>query len=135
MLNLKEQNKHFHTRVSEIWIDAEGIMHVIFSKGVELSLEDMEEAYKIFRAMGFGPGKKKSRQLLTGGPFTISRPARNFAGSNGTDYFIAAAMVTNSVLMRLVINIFNTLHKHEVPFRMFESEEEALAWLRTFKTA
>jgi hypothetical protein len=127
-----ERSKHFFTTVSEIWIDQDGIMHVVFSRGVELSLADMKEAYAVFEALGFGPGKKKSRQLLCGGPFTISKQARDYAGKSGTDFFVAAAMVTSSPLMRFVINIFNSLQKHNVPFKMFAREEDALAWLRKY---
>jgi hypothetical protein len=127
-----EQGQHFYTRVSEIWIDQEEIMHIVFSKGVELGLADMEEAYALFEKLGVGPGQKKSRQLLSGGLFNISKPARDYAGKNATDYFTAAAMITNSTLTRFVINIFNTLQKHDVPFKMFANEEDALAWLRTY---
>jgi hypothetical protein len=125
-------SKHHHTRVSEIWVDEENIMHVVFGKGVTIDLRDMEEAYAIFRALGVGPGQRKSRQLLSGGHFTLTNEARAFAGKSGQDYFIAAAMVTDSALMRLVINTFNLLTRHGVPFKLFATEEEALAWLRKF---
>ncbi|HLG02115.1 MAG TPA: hypothetical protein VI731_00880 [Bacteroidia bacterium] len=121
-----------YTRVSEIWMDQEGIMHILFFKGFELSLADMEEAHRLFGELGYGPGKNKSRQLLTGGPFTISKEAREYAGKNGKDYFYAAAMVSNSFLMRSVITIFNALQKHDVPFRIFASEAEAIGWLKTY---
>lgn len=123
---------HFRTNVSEIWIDDESIMHIVFAAGVELKLADMKEGYAIFRRLGIGPGQRKSKQLLSGGHFTISKEAREFAARTGKDYFIAAAMVTESNLMRLVINTFNALHKHEVPFKLFATEKEALAWLRSF---
>jgi len=125
-------SKPHHTRVSEIWVDEENIMHVVFAKGVTINLKDMEDAYKIFRELGVGPGQRKSRQLLSGGHFTLTKEAREFAGKSGQDYFIAAAMVTDSILMRFVINIFNKIQKHDVPFKVFASEKEALAWLRTF---
>jgi hypothetical protein len=126
-------SKHYHTRVSEIWVDEENIMHVVFAKGVILFLEDMEEGYKVFRELGVGPGMRKSRQLLSGGDFTMTKGARTFAGRTANDYFVAAAMVTDSTLMRLVINTFNALVKHDVPFKLFTTEEEAVAWLRKFK--
>lgn len=126
-------SQHHHTRVSEIWIDAENIMHVVFATGVTINLQDMEEAYKIFRELGLGPGGRKGRQLLSGGHFTLTKEAREYAGKSGKDYFIAAAMVTESTLMRLVINTFNALTRHDVPFKLFAAEEEALVWLRTFK--
>ncbi len=125
--------QRYHTSVSEIFLDNDGIMHVVFSKGIELTLPDMEEAYAVFGQLGFGKGKKKSLQLLSGGPFYISKPARDYAGSNGTDYFIAAAMVTDSVFTRFVINLFNSIVKHNVPFKLFSNEEDAISWLKTFK--
>ncbi len=127
-------NQHHHTRVSEIWLDEENIMHVVFAKGVTINLQDMEEAYKIFRELGIGPGLGKGRQLLSGGHFTLTKEARAFAGGNAEDYFLAAAMVTESTLVRLVINTFNALTRHKVPFKLFAKEEEALTWLRTFST-
>jgi hypothetical protein len=129
---MEMESTHYTTSVSEIWMDVEGIMHVQFARGVVLSLPDMEEAYKLFRELGIGPGQRKGRQLLSGGPFTINKEARAFAGKSGKDYFTAAAMVTDSMLMRMVINLFNAIQKHEVPFKLFRTEEEAVAWLRTF---
>lgn len=127
------ESKHYNTRVSEIWIDREEIMHVVFARGVELQLEDMEEAYTIFRELGIGPGKRKSLQLLSGGPFNISKKAKDYAGSNGTEYFIAAALVTQNTAMRYVINLFNLVIKHNVPFSVFSTEEDAIMWLNTFR--
>lgn len=127
-----EESDHYRTSVSEIWIDKENIMHVVFSKGVELHLSDMEEAYALFEKLGVGPGQRKSKQLLSGGPFTISKQAREYAGKSGTDFFIAAALVSDSVFMRFVINLFNSLQKHNVPFKVFATEEDALNWLRRF---
>jgi hypothetical protein len=126
------KHKYHKTRVSEIRLDEEGIMRIVFAKNVDIDLKDMEEAYAYFGELGFGPGKKKSRQLLSGGPFNISKEARDYAGRSGTDFFIAAAMVTNSIVTRFVINLFNSIQKHGVPFKVFASEEEALKWLRTF---
>ncbi len=125
---------HYRTGVSEVWIDNEDIMRVVFDKGGDLNLARMEEAFMLYRnELGVGPGKRKIRQLLSGGPVTVSKEARDLAGRNARDYFIAAAMVTNSRLMRLVVNSFNTIQKPGVPFKLFSTEEEALAWLGTFK--
>ncbi len=132
---MQQASKHYQTETSEVWIDEEGIMHVVFDKGADLNLARMEEAFKVYREeLGLGPGKKKITQVLSGGPVTVSKEARDLAGKNGKNYFIAAAMVTSSRLMRLIVNSFNAIQKPGVPFKLFEKEEEAIAWLRTFKT-
>lgn len=131
-MDKQTDHKHYYTKVSKIWIDDENIMHVVFDKNVTITLQEMQEAYKIFAHLGFGPGKNKSRQLLSGGPIVINKDARDFAGKSGTDFFIAAAMVTDSFFTRFVINLFNSTQKHNVPFKLFATEEEAITWLRTF---
>jgi len=129
-----DTSKHYRTEASEIWLDDEGIMHVVFDKGAELTLALMEDAFRIYREeLGLGPGKKKITQVLSGGPVNIKKEARDYAGRMGKDYFVAAAMVTESPLMRLIVNTFNAIQKPGVPFKLFASEEEAIAWLRTIK--
>jgi len=128
-------SKHYRTRASEIWIDDEGIMHVVFNKGAVLDLSIMEETFTLYRdELGLGPDKKKITQMLSGGPITINKAARDLAGKIGADYFIAAAMITDSPLMRFIVNTFNVIQKPGVPFKLFATEEEAMTWLRTFKT-
>lgn len=131
-MNKRSDSRRFSTRVSEIWLDADGIMNIEFKANAEIGLADMQEADALFRQMGFGQGRKKSRQLLKGGPFTLSREARAFAALTGTDFFHAAAMVTDSVMVRYVVNLFNALNKHKVPFKVFSDEKKALEWLKSF---
>lgn len=124
---------HYKTKASEIWIDKEDIMHVVFAKGAELTVDAIEESFALYRELGLGPGGKKIRQLLSGGPVTAGKEARDLTARYGVHYFTAAAMVTNSRLMRLVVNSFNAIQKPGVPFKLFPTEEEALSWLRTVR--
>lgn len=129
----QRMSKHYHTRISEIWIDDENIMRIVFDKDVTIARKDMADAFDMYQNdMGLGPGKKKIRQMLSGGPFALTKEAREVAGKKGRDYIIAAPMITDSTLTRVVINTFNAVIRHDVPFKLFSTEEEALSWLRTF---
>jgi hypothetical protein len=126
-------SKHYHTRISEIWIDDENIMRIVFDKDVNIARKDMADAFDLYHNdMGLGPGKKKIRQMLSGGPFALTKEAREVAEQKGRDFITAAAMVTDSTLTRVVINTFNAVAKHDVPFKLFSTEEEALTWLKKF---
>src|SRR6185369_10694047 len=101
-------DKQYHTRISEIRIDDENIMRIVFDKDVTIARKDMADAFDLYQNdFGLGPGKKKIKQMLSGGPVALTREAREVAAERGRDYIIAAAMITDSTLTRAVINTFN----------------------------
>lgn len=65
--------------------------------------------------------------------FSITPEARSYAAAMGKDYFIAAAIISDSLAVRIVMNFFNAFYKPTVPLKMFATEEAARKWLRTFK--
>ncbi len=73
-------------------------------------------------------------QLIDGssGYFSFSPDAKLYATKVGHDFFIASALVNDSVAIRLAGNLFTAFYKPKVPFKIFNSEEAALKWLQTF---
>lgn len=65
--------------------------------------------------------------------FTFDNKALKYAARVGKDFFIASAIVSDSLPTRMLFRFFNGFYKHPVPFKMFTAEEKALEWLRTFK--
>ena len=123
-----------HTNVSDIWIDADNILRVHVHEGAHLTLQDMKDGFEIYSRLGFGPGKKKTLQLLTGAKFfTLSKEAREYGGKHGNNFFIAAAVVSDSAALRFLVNVFNRLNNPDVPFKVFSNANEALEWLKGFK--
>ncbi|MCA9581614.1 MAG: STAS/SEC14 domain-containing protein [Myxococcales bacterium] len=59
------------------------------------------------------------------------RDARKQAAD--TDIASATAMVVGSRLSRLIVRIFVAVDRPAVPTRVFESTDDALAWLKTFQ--
>jgi hypothetical protein len=57
------------------------------------------------------------------------------AGREGIQVSQAVALLTGSPLSRVLGNFYLGLNKPSIPTRLFTSEEEARAWLRSFLTS
>lgn len=127
-----EQPKKIFTKCNEIWLNEEGILIVKAIQGADIDEEEAIACFEIYRQLGCY--ENKVLQLLDArADMSITREARNYAAEHGKDFFIASAIVTDSFTVRLIVNFFNSFYKPLVPFKLFSTEEEALAWLRNFK--
>ncbi len=121
------------TKLNEIWIDDEGILILKPIEGAELDLDEVKACFAAYRELGVGP-HNKVLELIDARDGSMSGEARSYAAEVGKDYFIAAAIISDSLAVRMVVNFFNTFYTQLVPFKMFATEEAARKWLRTFKT-
>lgn len=120
------------TKLNEIWIDEEGILILKPQDGAELDLEEVQACFDAYKKLGLGP-HNKLLQLIDAPDGSMTGEARAFAAKNGADFFIASAIISDSLAVRLVVNFFNSFYSQLVPFKMFATEEAARKWLRTFK--
>jgi hypothetical protein len=120
------------TKMNEIWIDDEGFLVLRPDEGAELDLEEVTSCFEAYKKLGIGP-HNKLLQLINAPDGAMTGEGRTFAAKNGVDYFIASAIISDSLAVRLVVNFFNTFYTQLVPFKMFATEEAARKWLRTFK--
>jgi hypothetical protein len=128
--------KKLSNEEADIRIDAEGILRVHLHEGIEIDLDMLMMLLEKYRELGMGPGKEKRLELMTSdGTANINREAREHIALHGKDYFIAAALVNTTLASRLLVNFFNQFYNHQVPFKLFASEEKAMKWLRTLKNA
>lgn len=120
------------TETAQIWIDEEGILHLKIKEGAEVDLQEVKTCFDTYQKLGCK--ENKVLQLIEGGTFfTFDKEAQKYAAKHGRYFFIAAAIVHNSLAIRILFNFFNNFFKHPVPFKMFDTEEKALKWLRTFQ--
>ncbi|MES2513264.1 MAG: STAS/SEC14 domain-containing protein [Bacteroidota bacterium] len=117
--------------MNEIWLDDEGILILKPSEGVELDLDEVKACFEAYRSLGIGPNNKVL-ELIDARDGSMNSEARTYAAEHGKDYFIAAAIVSDSLAVRLVVNFFNGFYTQVVPFKMFATENEARKWLKTF---
>lgn len=114
------------------WLDDEGILHGVAADGVEHSAEQAREQVAMQRTMG--GGRPRPFLMDIRGARALTRDARAFyAGPEAGEIFSATGLVISSPLSRALGNFFLGLNKPHMPTRLFTSEEEALAWLRTFR--
>ncbi len=118
--------------MNEIWIDDEGFLILKPLTGVEMDLEEVKACFEIYKSLGIGP-HNKVLELIDARDGSMTSEGRTYAAEVGKDYFIAAAIISDSLAVRMVVNFFNTFYKHTVPFKMFANEADARNWLRTFK--
>lgn len=120
------------TKKCEIWIDDEGILFLKPSDNADIDLEEVKSCFEAYKELGIGP-HNKVLEIIDQWDGSITPEARNYAAKVGGDFFIASAVISNSLAVRLVVNFFNAFYKTDVPFKMFANEEHARKWLRTFR--
>jgi hypothetical protein len=120
------------TKMNEIWIDDEGFLILKPQEGAELDLDEVKACFEAYSTLGIGP-ENKVLELIDARDGSMTSEARTYAAEVGKDYFIAAAIISDSLAVRLIVNFFNTFYTQVVPFKMFGTEEEARKWLRTFR--
>ena len=65
--------------------------------------------------------------------FSSNRETRMYvAGEHGRKAFIAVAYLVGSPVGTMMGNFFMKIHKPSYPVQVFTSEDEAIAWLKTF---
>jgi hypothetical protein len=132
MSRTSQASGKINTPNNEIWLDTRGILHVRATEQGEIDLDEVKACFAVYEKLGCR--EKKVLQLVDARVgLTMSKEARDFVAKEGVNYFIASAVVSDSLSVRLVINFFNFFYKHKVPLRLFRNEEEALKWLRKFR--
>ena len=111
-----------------------GILHIHLKANAEVELSD---AILIVEAMGkLGKGKKFP-VLIDAGEFTsVDREVRVFSASEESNiYTIADAIAYYSLAQKLIANFYIKHNNPVVPTKAFQTKEEAISWLQTFKKA
>jgi hypothetical protein len=117
---------------NEIHIDSEGILRVKAIKEGEIDLAEVQRCFNIYKELGCT--ERKALQLLDLSlSVTISKEARDYTDKMAPDYFVASAVVSDSLAVRIIVNFCVRFFNPAIPLKMFDTEKEALAWLRKFR--
>ncbi|HZI11771.1 MAG TPA: hypothetical protein VE153_15415 [Myxococcus sp.] len=102
-----------------------------FRAGAEVTLDDARENVALCRQMN--AGRKRPVLVDLRAVKSQSAEARAYlAGREGSEICQAVGLLIDSPLSRVLGNFYLGMNKPVVPTRLFTSEEEALAWLRSF---
>lgn len=121
------------TKTSEIWIDERDVLRVNILEGSELNLEEVVTCFDSYRELGCGENNKVLQLMDARVNCTMTKEAREYVAKQAKDFFIASAVVTDNLVVRLIANFITKFYKLEVPFKIFDTEEKAWEWLLRFR--
>jgi hypothetical protein len=118
-------------RSGRFWVDEEGFLRGEAAPAAEQDLAEALEQTQAQRAMGVSLPRPFLMDIR--GARALTREARAYyASREAAQLFTATALLVDSPVSRAIGNFFLGLNRPEMPTRLFASEGEALAWLRTF---
>ena len=110
---------------SEMRILDNGVLHVIYSDGIVLEIEDIKELQVQFDLLD--PKPRKVLQHL-GRYSTMSSDCRKYAAEHSPD-LDGVAYVIHGLAQRLFIRFYVKMWKRDKPAKVFETVPDALNWL------
>lgn len=129
----KENQLTIFTNINAIWLDENGILNVRSVREGEMDLPEVEKCFEAYRQLGCD--QRKVLQLLDlTVPVSITKEAREYVDKMAPDFFIASAIVSDSLAIRIIIN-FMSFFKPYIPIRMFNKKEDAIEWLMKFRAS
>lgn len=119
------------TATGTVSFQEEGILRYEIEKTDELTLQNVKEYIEVVGNLG---GGKSFCNLVVMKQFVqVGDDARKYAASEESNiYTIADAFIINSIALKIVGNFYIRFNKPVRPTRIFNNEEDALVWLRTF---
>jgi hypothetical protein len=123
------QSAHFE--ILSVELRSDGLVHVKVKGNEEIEIKNVVEVVSSLEKFWQG---KKFPLLIVVGEYTLpSADARAYIATPESDpYASAEAYVIQSLSQKLVGNVYLSLNKPARPTRLFNSEEKAIEWLKTF---
>jgi hypothetical protein len=111
------------------WMADDGICRTVTKPGARITINEAKE--NSVAVNSFFTGKKFPLLVDVRHIKHITREARSHFSTNGRDTKINSfALIVQSPLSRVIGNFFMSLNKPEIPARLFDNEDDAIAWLQ-----
>ena len=129
MLSIPDDAHVIELPTSRLWREQSGIVCVV-SKKANQTVEEAKKAIETFRSH---LGAEKVCMLIdVTDTSESSRDVREYAAQELPKIVKAVAMVSGSVLGKMLANLFFNLKTQPYPVKMFNDESQARAWLKKF---
>lgn len=123
--------KIIETRTAKTFLREDGIIHCEIIPGSEIELNDAIESVKA--GYEVSSGIKRPVLVVFGKVKSLTREARAyFGGEETTRHTSAIALIVSSPVGRIIGNFMIGLNKTLYPTRLFNSEIDAVRWLKEF---
>jgi hypothetical protein len=119
------------TTTDEISIDEHGIIHKKVIEGAHIDLPELIETEEICKKLS-----KQDKFLIlvdATAVHTMTPEAVKLLKEHIDTKRIAAAIISNRLGMRIMIDYFTNVEKSVTPIRIFQAQDEAMEWLLKFK--
>lgn len=114
-----------------LWLDDDGILIAVNKPSIRDTLNASLE--KIAAVVQLSDGKPRPLLVDATETKSVSREAREAYAQAGKDgKVVALALVTGSVVSRIIANFFLNFHKPPIPVRLFNSRGPAKDWLMQY---
>lgn len=119
------------TRSSKVWLGEDGIVRKQFLPNADETEADAKEAWDAIEKVSLG----QKRPLLVNltGLHSMDAGARAYYESDQAANVISAgAGLTSSAMSRVIGNFFLGFNRSRHPIKLFNSEPDALNWLKNY---
>lgn len=131
---MRTKVESIRTKHCEIWLDEDGILWLKPDADTEMDLEEVKACFETYKKIGVNRKNKVLQIIDARVDISMNREGRDYAAAFGDEFFIASAVISSSLSIRLLINFFNMFYKsNRVPLKMFDTEENAKRWLDKFR--
>lgn len=130
MLSIPEDTNVIDLLTSLMWREESGIVCFISKKR---GAQTIEEAKKSLQDLRHHLGDEKVCMLIdVSNTSESSREIREFAAQELPKLVKAMAMVSDSMLGKMLADLFFNLNAQPYPVKMFNDENEARTWLKSY---
>ncbi len=120
--------KIFTTKAT-IWLAEKDIIRTSVPNGVVLEEKDIQDIFDAYSKLGFGPNNKGGLLVEAEGAYTLSKEGRDLGEKGAKEFFVAVVVISQSVAMRLLINLLNNLYNFGIPLNLYPTEKAAVNWI------
>jgi hypothetical protein len=119
-------------KTSVVSLRKDGIMHVHIKAGIEMQRADVVEVVEAIGKLG---NRKKFPILIDCDEFSlVDKEAWIYAESKEANiYTLADAVAYHSLAHKLLADFYKNHNNSAIPTKVFENNESAITWLKTFK--
>ena len=115
-----------------LWLDDDGILIAVNKPSILDTLKDATE--KIAMVVQLSGGIPRPLLVDATETKSVAREAREAYAQAGKDGKVTAlALVTGSVVSRIIANFFLNFHKPPIPVKLFNSRGPAKDWLTQYR--
>jgi len=119
------------TSTSKIWVGDDGVVHLLAHAGAEETLETAKAGIEVVRKLT-GNVKRPLLVDIRSARSIEAHARRLWADAHTGAGLTATAILVKSGISRAIGNFMRGVLRPRYPMRLFTSEPEALAWLRTY---